>query len=56
MALIKCHECGQKIADRADVCPKCGATTQHAQNNAMWFLATGLLLCGAFLWWIARGS
>jgi large-conductance mechanosensitive channel len=25
MALIKCHECGNSVSDRAVACPNCGA-------------------------------
>lgn len=25
MALIKCKECGEKVSNKADICPKCGA-------------------------------
>lgn len=25
MALIKCKECGGKVSNKADTCPKCGA-------------------------------
>lgn len=25
MALIKCKECGGKVSNKADICPKCGA-------------------------------
>ncbi len=25
MALIKCKECGEKVSNKADACPKCGA-------------------------------
>ncbi len=29
MALIKCSECGEKINNKAEMCPYCGASTQN---------------------------
>ena len=30
MALINCHECGERFSDSADKCPHCGAETKFA--------------------------
>lgn len=46
MALIKCHECGNDISDKASACPKCGnpiaskdgnyVTTQKTSKKFKW--------------------
>jgi hypothetical protein len=33
MALIKCHECGNEVSDKAKTCPKCGATPKTTTNK-----------------------
>ena len=33
MALIKCPECGNKISDKAEICPKCGYELNSNSNN-----------------------
>ena len=33
MALIKCKECGNKISDQAETCPKCGYELKPKQDN-----------------------
>ncbi len=30
MALVKCNNCGHMVSDKADVCPKCGASVTQA--------------------------
>jgi hypothetical protein len=52
MAMIKCHECGQDISERANVCPKCGASNKNAQTEAIWVWVLGLVGCVAFLFLI----
>jgi RNA polymerase subunit RPABC4/transcription elongation factor Spt4 len=38
MPMIDCHECGKKISDYADACPKCGAKPKKAelQDDPLW--------------------
>jgi hypothetical protein len=35
MALIQCSECGQTISDKAENCPKCGATIEGTANHGV---------------------
>ncbi|WP_043807453.1 zinc ribbon domain-containing protein [Desulfatibacillum aliphaticivorans] len=32
MALISCEECGEKISEKAESCPKCGAPTKAGKK------------------------
>lgn len=33
MALINCRNCGKRISDKAERCPHCGATHNHASSQ-----------------------
>ena len=33
MTLIKCKECGEKISEKADACPKCGCTNEIIEKK-----------------------
>ena len=33
MALVKCKECGEKISEKADACPKCGCTNEIIEKK-----------------------
>jgi Primosomal protein N'' (replication factor Y) - superfamily II helicase len=35
MSLIKCHECGKEISDKADKCPNCGAPVIIENNSIL---------------------
>lgn len=50
MALIACSECGASIADKAELCPTCGAKTAYAVNEAKKAtkLTLGLVGCGCW--------
>ena len=37
MPMIDCHECGEKISDYADACPKCGARPKPAEQIGDWW-------------------
>ncbi len=57
MALIKCSECGSKISDQAETCPKCGfelntrskKTTDFKNNNSKYLIIIAILILGALL-------
>jgi RNA polymerase subunit RPABC4/transcription elongation factor Spt4 len=36
MPMIDCHECGKKISDYADACPKCGAKPKKPELQSDW--------------------
>jgi RNA polymerase subunit RPABC4/transcription elongation factor Spt4 len=36
MPMIDCHECGKKISDYADACPKCGAKPKMPESRSDW--------------------
>ena len=36
MALIKCHECGTEMSNKAPVCPKCGAPKKRSRGRTIW--------------------
>lgn len=49
MALIKCKQCGNDVADNAKACPKCGAP-----NSAPWYYSSAFLaLCFLLFWPLA---
>lgn len=33
MALMTCHECGQKVSSQAAACPACGAAVRSIKNR-----------------------
>ncbi len=37
MPMIDCHECGKKISDYADACPKCGAKAKAPEIRGDWY-------------------
>ena len=37
MPMIDCHECGKKISDYADACPKCGAKAKVPETRGDWY-------------------
>ena len=37
MAIINCNECGEKISDRATVCPHCGCPLTYSSEGEIYF-------------------
>lgn len=50
MALLNCHECGQKVSSEALNCPSCGAAVRSIRNAGrstlrwIWYIACALVL------------
>lgn len=55
MALLVCHECGQKVSSDASACPACGAAVRSVRNKGrsmlrwMWYAACAMVLSIVFV-------
>lgn len=55
MALIKCHECGQRVSTEAETCPHCGAKPKAKTSTApldgiLNKIVVGAILLGLSIW------
>lgn len=49
MALVRCPECGAKISDSAETCPKCGATEEGMASARVENAVNNCLGCGCLM-------
>lgn len=52
MALVECHECGNKISTEAKFCPQCGAKNKKLEEKKAAVRIAVYLLLGGLAWWV----
>jgi RNA polymerase subunit RPABC4/transcription elongation factor Spt4 len=49
VALITCHECGERISSDANVCPKCGAISMRVRRGWVAILVAVIVCIAAYI-------